>query len=123
MKSDSRMLISIASFAVSMFAASGFAFAQSGSIDLPSLGKGTIFIWNGTTKSVIFYLSPDNKNFERHEIAADGTDSPQFGVNVPEIHFRIKTGEAIIDRSLKPQTRYQIFLSEEKTFDIREIKR
>lgn len=97
---------------------------ESGSATLPSLDEGSIFIWNATSKKVIFYLSSDKSNYKRFELNPDSTGKPDFGNKTESIYFRVKTGATVVDRTLTAQRRYRILLVADKGFlDIQEIKR
>ncbi|NEK16201.1 hypothetical protein [Rhizobium leguminosarum] len=98
------------------------SFAQQGSLDQPSLNEGSIFIWNGTTRSVTFYLSSDNSNFEKFKLGTDEVAKPDYGKKVTNIYFAVKTGDKLIQRDLKAQHRYKLVL-EDSIIDIKEIVR
>jgi hypothetical protein len=100
------------------------ALAQQGSSSLPSLSVGTIYIWNGTNKPVVFYLSSDNQNFMKFRLDADKADSPDFGSATKTVYFRAKTGDTIIERTLDAQQRYRlVFVQPASYIDIQIINK
>ena len=99
------------------------ALSQTGSSNLPSLPEGSVHLWNGTNKSVVFYLSVDDSNYTKYTIEADDTEQLAFNTGIP-IFYAIKTGEKLVKGKLYSQQRYRIVLkkTDVEYFDILEIK-
>jgi hypothetical protein len=77
---------------------------------------GTVYIWNSTSKPVVFYLSTENQNFIKYRLDADKADSPEFGSGIKVVYFKCRTGETIIERTLDTQQRYRLVFVESASY-------
>ena len=106
-----------------IFIFSGSVHSQEGSVSLPSLPEGSLFLWNGTDKPVIFYLSLDEDNFTKYSLDADASEKLSFNKGTT-VYYAIKSGEKLVKGELESQKRYRIILISdgEEYFDIVEIQ-
>jgi hypothetical protein len=84
--------------------------AEEGATTQPSLSVGSIYIWNGTNKGVVFYLSADKSNYTKFTLGPDGAASPAFDKNAKVLFFVARTGDKLVEKTLEPQKRYRLFV-------------
>lgn len=91
------------------------AWAQKESADFPSIPGNSIHVWNGTDRSVTFYISVDEKSWTKFSLASDDSKTITLGDGIEKAVGAIRTGDSTGKWRLLERNRYRIFWNSDKS--------
>lgn len=91
---------------------------NSGSIELPSVAPNSVYIWNGVTKPVVFYLSVSGSQWNKFVLNQDQSNTYTISDKTPCAQVAIKTGDVVNKGKVCNKNRYRIAIKEDGTLDV-----